>query len=200
MNDFMPEAVLNYLPYGIGLTVALVGLFILRLIFRSIINRRVRAIKDDPAMSMMDIDRMRKRGLVDETEYRAIRRALAESEIDKERRRQQAERDKLILAQVEHDPEAAKLLLSPEYQSPPAAPPPHPVAAPAVKGLAPRPALAATGAPRSPRSAPQPVSAVPAPQAQPSAAPPRRLSDLDVLLEKGAITLEEYDRLRAFMD
>lgn len=195
MNDFMPPAVMNYVPWGIGLTLALAGLFVARLIFRSLINRRVRSIKDAPAMSMMDIETMRKRGLVDETEFRAIRRALAESEIAKERRRLQAERDKFILAQIETDPEAARLLLPPELQG--AGGEPQPAAAPARQAAARSMISAAAVATRAiPPAAPPQKK----PQSAPLAAPPRRLGELDVLLEKGAITLEEYDRLRAFMD
>jgi uncharacterized protein YneF (UPF0154 family) len=66
------------------ITLALLGLFIVRLYLRSSMKKQLRA-REAMAMSMMDIDAMRKRGLVSDAEYKAIRHSLAEREVEKER-------------------------------------------------------------------------------------------------------------------
>lgn len=185
ISSFLPPAVAMYLPYGIALTLALIALFLVRLVIRSMINKRVRSIRGAPAMSMMDIDKMVKKGLLSEAETRALRHSLAQSEVDKERRRQQSEREKILLAQVAVDPEAARLLLNNDSVTDRKA---RPVLAAPANATTP----AGTTAPRpSPAAAPaKPAANAPAAVGHPT--------DLDILLEKGAISREEYERLKSF--
>lgn len=304
-RDLAPGMV-NLFVWALSVTLGLAGLFIVRLYMRAKLKKEMMA-REAMSMSMMDIDTMRKRGLVSEAEYKAIRHALAEREVDKERRRKQAERERAILAQVESDPDAARQLLNtppaeapahkgavangaaagrlgnlefpnqpqPQLQSQRPAAPQHqqqPQARPSAKPAPARPAMddleleqarifelssadmaipALLQHPASPQPTPQ-QSAPPRPTAQAKPAAPRPVtqqpvarpaqaptprpaaqqqpvvrpaqtptqqpaarptqaaapngaasgkpaSDLDVLLQKGAITPEEYQRLKAFV-
>lgn len=206
---------ISLLTWSLLMTVGIIALFFMRLYLRSSVNKKVRSIKGSPAMSMMDIDQMRKRGLVNDEEFKSIRHALAEREVHTERRRKQTERERAILAEVEHDPDAARKLLAPELQTAhretrvAPAPPPEPQATPAAQRpgrLQASPTWPATPAGAlsgnnnaAARVARPASSAAPEPAAAPSnGGNGDKPGDLDVLLDKGAITLEEYDRLRAF--
>jgi RNA polymerase sigma factor (sigma-70 family) len=86
----------NLFVWALSVTLGLAGLFIVRLYMRAKLKKEMMA-REAMSMSMMDIDTMRKRGLVSEAEYKAIRHALAEREVEKDRRRKQAERERTIL-------------------------------------------------------------------------------------------------------
>lgn len=214
--DFLP-VMKDILPWVAGVTIGLIVLLILKFFLRSSVSHKVRSIKDGPAMSMMDIDQMRKRGLVSEEEYRAIRHSLAGGEVERERRRLQAEREKTILAQVEKDPEAARLLLQTGQQETPAKPAPKAQPAPQRPQQAqpqprpqqPQPRPQPQAQPGDPLAGVQPGDplthptrivqrpAAPQPQPQPALQPKNQTSELDLLLQQGVISPEQYQRLKA---
>jgi len=186
------QGFLENLPYVILVTVALIGLLIFRVVWKSMVTRKVRRLGLDSGMSMMEIDRMRKKGIIDETEYRRIRSALAHHEVARNEDQQRIAKERAIIAQIEANPELARELIEPrpgERPRPPlnSAPPSPPQ--PGRPG-----ALAEPSYPvGDPGQWPDPLARTPPPQAP---APPSKPSDLDLLLAKGAISKEEYARLK----
>jgi uncharacterized protein YutE (UPF0331/DUF86 family) len=181
------EIVYQYLPW-IGLPLlGIVVLMIVRKMYKSSVNRKLRSMGMASGMSMMDIDQMAKKGMISPEEYRRIRHSLARHELDRTQQKLQSERERALIAQAEFDPEAARLLLA--QNNPPAKP------RPAIKHSAPQtaPGGSSPGARLSPPPLGPPIGA---PTGPPAGTPPR---DIDILLKKGIITGEEYERMKKFI-
>ena len=200
------------IPWALLGTSALIALMIFWKIWKRTVSRKVRSIEDGSAMSMMDVDTLRKRGLISEEEYRRIRSTLASREVERTQKRQRQVKEQMLLSQVEKNPLAAYQLLDldgpaapepPAPQSRPAASP-NPASAPSPVEPRPRPAASAPPSMNMPRvvqarnEARRAQAGSTSPNApQEASAKPR---DLDLLLEKGAITPEEYQRLKKFFE
>lgn len=208
------DLIARMLPWVIGATVAFIALFLTLKIWRAFFSRKVQSIGVETGMRFQDIDSLRRKGLISEEEYKKIRRSLASQESERDTDEREAERTQALMREVAVNPDAARKFLTPEQlaeaqgssrPAPPAAsgaPPDEPYPPAAVPASMNNPRVvrarneyraqtaAGAGAPAAASSAPN--SATPAPAGKPR--------DIDVLLAKGAITQEEYDRLRQFFD
>lgn len=187
------------IPWAVLGTAALIVLLVFWKIWKRMVTKKVQSIGDGSAMSMMDVDRLRKKGLVSEEEHRRIRSALASREVERTRKKQRQEQERMLLSQVEQNPLAAYQLLELDQQAPaPPAARPRPVSPSA-------PPSAEEGKARQDASPPamnmprvvQARNEALTPQAPGVSSKPR---DIDMLLEKGAITPEEYQRLKKFFE
>lgn len=183
------EVVLQYVPWLAVPAIALVVLLIVRKMVRRSVNRNVRAQGIMSGMSMMDLDQMRRQGQLSDEEYKRVRQTLARKELERSRQRAQSGDPRDILAQIELNPDSARQFITPEPDpvatKPPAPAPPEEAADDLVLEF---PTAAPPQAARpKPASAPRPAQAN----------PPR---DIDILLKKGIISREEYDRLRKFVE
>ena len=242
---------LDIMPWVLGVTISLMVLFIFWKFWRKVSDRKVRRTGQISGMQFQDIDRMKKQGVISEEEYRSIRRAMANREVQGMAERKKLEEEQQILERAEINPDALRQLLTPEQLAqadhPQAAAQPRATHEPArVEPIARTPATSTqlSAAPtRPPGAAPaQPVARQPAtpprppgtakpkaqPQPQPSMNMPRVVQarqhpaqaqsqskaqpkakspaqpkakpkgELELLLEKGAISPEEYKRLKKF--
>ena len=130
----------------------------------------------DADFHVQDVDALARRGVLTPDERRRVMQAVARREMTREENAKHAGDDRELMSLLQSDPEAARdLLAKRERQSTPKTPP-----------LTPSPT----------NKTPGPSSPTPrkdAPKSREGAAPKSR--ELDILLEKGAISREDYDRL-----
>ncbi|MEN6626430.1 MAG: hypothetical protein ABFD69_09405 [Candidatus Sumerlaeia bacterium] len=212
----------QWIPYVIGAVVLVIAFTVL---WGPIVKRNVRQ-QTFTGITVQDIDKMRREGLISEDEYKLIKHKAAERELDSMRQQTNADRERQILAEAVINPEAARKLLPPDaapetkprpLQQPAPAPP-----APAAPESAPAPQATSDlfnwgdplagidivkEAPAPPDGGvtrphpgkikvPPPQGFAPAPQAAPA---PEPAGELEILLQKGAITREDYERLKSLI-
>lgn len=197
----------EYLPWVLGGGAAIFVLLIILRIWIGMASRKVKKRGIPPGMSMMDADKMRQKGTITEEEYRKIRSALAHHELQAERDRERIEREREILARLETNPELARELIQPVPDGRRA------VSERKATAQASGPVGAGSSAPPPAQSAPprttgpssmtpprpvQPRPKAPAPNLDGDA--PFKPRDIDILFEKGAISFEEYQRLKKFVE
>lgn len=206
---------MRWMPWIIGACVAVLAV---ALLWGPIMKRNVQR-QTFSGMTVQDIEKMRKDGLISEDEYKKIKHKTAERDLDSMRHETDAEREKQILAEAEFNPDAARKLLTPEVlaeakqRSPiikPAEPAPAPQPAPiAAKPAAAKPTsdvfnwgdpLSGAGEHAQPKETPAPAVGVthPAPGKIriPPPQPAQPIGELEILLQKGAISREDYERLK----
>lgn len=108
--------VAEYLPYFIGAGVLIVLLIVATFILRAWSRSRVASIgaSGGGAMGFGDIDAMLRKGLISKEEHARIRNRLATREVERSRQQESADRDRILIAQIERDPSVARELLPPE--------------------------------------------------------------------------------------
>ncbi len=199
MNDFLglPPDVMEMLPLLLLATVAAFFIIIFIKIYAPFAARQVQNRQGVAGISMQDIERMRREGLISEDEFKQVRRKAAQRELEAGQKRQQIDLDRQILAEVEINPEAARKLLAPQQltEAQPrdeAIPPTQPAAGPSSE-----PAKH----PRPGRLRVPPPPDLPAPAEEVDEIPDKSAGkrDLDLLFEKGAISRAEYERLSKFI-
>jgi hypothetical protein len=174
------DKIAQMLPWVFGATGLFILLFISLKVWRALFGKKVKSIGLEAGMKFQDIDTLRTKGLVSDEEYRNIRHALAKREMERTVTDREAELDRQLLQEVAVNPDAArKFLVSAEATAKPGAPPPPAMNNPRVVQA---------------RKAAQTLSAEGEEKSQSA---PR---DIDVLLAKGAITQEEYARLKKFFE
>ncbi|MCE5228971.1 hypothetical protein LLG95_05165 [bacterium] len=210
------DYMMRLLPWAMVGTVVGVLLIIVAKIMGKSVERRSR--EPFTGMTVQDIDKMRRDGVISEEEYKKIRHKAAERELESMRQQNEAEQDRLILAEVELNPDAARKLLKPEQFAqqipapikPPAAQQPDISAFDWGDPLAtaePPDAVARASARDDQPVSPEAKSTVTHPQPGKIRIPPPHLEpkkeepagELELLLQKGAITREDYDRFKALM-
>lgn len=105
------DADMRWLPIA---TIGLVVLIALTMLLKAYFARRVKRQSGVQGMQYQDLDKMTKKGLVSPEEQSRIRQAMARQMTQRERELSEAERDRMILTEVEVNPEAAKKFLSAE--------------------------------------------------------------------------------------
>ncbi len=171
-------------PWVVGVTALLIVLFIFAKFWKAAVSHKV-SNQTFLGMTVQDIDKMRRDGVISEAEYKTIRHKAAERELESSRHKDEAERERIILAEAEIDPDAARKLLKPEQIRKSSAPAPAAAQPPAEPVT-----TAGWGDPLAGLAGPE--SGV----APPPAEPP---GELELLLEKGAITREDYERFKSMM-
>lgn len=182
--DFLPggDYLLRVVPWVIGVSVLFILLFLSMKIWRAVFGSKVRSIGFETGMKFQDLDTMRKKGLLSEEEYQRARHSLARHETERTANEREMARTAQLMQEVAVNPEAARKFLTDE-----------PATAPTAGAMprAPQPAM------NNPRVVQARNAARTAP---PEATTLNKPRDIDLLLEKGAITQEEYDRLRKFFE
>ena len=196
MFDNMQDMQVVYLFFVGAVLAILVLLFLMRLA-----RGKSRHSESLPNLMMFsDIEKMKKEGMISEEEYRRIRGRAAEKELARSKEEDRVEREISQLEKVRLNPDMARDLLSEEDLRRAAArkkelealrkgkaretelPTPEFEPGPVV------PTKPASAPPSPPKTAP--------PHAPASAAPGNRMSELDILLEQGAISKTDYMRLK----
>ena len=160
------EYVTDMLPWVVGATAVFLVLFIFVKIWKAAVSNKVKSIGTQAGMTMQDIDSMKGRGLISEEEQRRIRQTMARRILEEGREARRAQQEQEILLEAQIDPDAVRKLVD-------------------------RPPSDEQLAPPRPQAPAASELSEPTPSAQ-----PRKLGQLEVLLEKGAISLEEYERLK----
>jgi uncharacterized membrane protein len=187
----------QYLPYVIAALVIFILLVIFLMIYKPFARNKMKHIRPS-GMTMGDIEKMRKEGLVSEEEYRKIRRKMSEREVGEVRAKANTEMQKALLDQAKVDPEAARQLWTPEELAQiearqaaagtkPAAPAQSSRERPTLRPVEPSMNMPRVAQERRRAEAPNQAGA------------PSQPGELDLLLQKGAISPEEYERLKKFV-
>ncbi len=201
-----------YFRYGGFGVLLIVILFLLRLLIRSAVNKRVKSIHAD-GMGFMDVEQMRKKGLITEEEYKGVRKRLAERQLKQMKEQEESKKTVELLHAVEMNPELARTLIPIESK-----PNPPSLQSAAIKSP-PSPSSSNPSHSPSPSSPPPPTFSTPSTAEQSSEivtpgdplSDPRYLKkiapspastekskkskDLEDLFAKGLISREEYNRL-----
>lgn len=209
-GDASLDNTMGMFPWVAGASAVFVILFIFAKVWKATVSHKV-ANQTFTGMTVQDIDKMRRDGIISEAEYKTIRHKAAERELESLRHKEEAERERLILSEAAINPDAARKLLKPEQIQKP------PVAEPRIDPVAPQaqqqekpykmfdwgdplasvdesPTPAASAQHSASITHPQPGKIrVPPPQAEKTAAS----GELELLLEKGVITREDYERFKA---
>lgn len=226
--DFLGSTyLLDIMPWAIGVTVAFLLLFVFLKMWRRIVTKKVRRMGGVSGMQMQDADALKKKGLITPEEHRKIRQAMANREMERMSAQRRDEHERDILAQAEINPDAVVGLLTPEElqegRARKAAAKSREVRSapesPTTQAPARRPARSETPdrtrpLPQAAKTPPEPAMNMPRvvqsrrkavgpeqgkPAAPSEGQPPAKApGELEVLLEKGAISPEEYQRLKEF--
>jgi uncharacterized membrane protein len=210
--------------WAVGAIFVAILLIIFTFIWRRIVAGRVRSQTTIPGMDFTDVERMRKEGLVNEEEYKTIKRKVAERTLAETRKDRQSAEDEMILRQAAVNPDAVRQFVAPETDegeaetarpapatrpAPGRSAPPRPAQRPpAPTAETPGDPLAGLTSAGTPQTPPKPSMNMPraAAEKQRSVGPPTPgdpatpggKSELDLLFEQGAISREEYERLKGF--
>lgn len=203
--------------FFVGAVLAILALlFLLRLV-----RGKSRRSESRPNLMMFsDIEKMKKEGLISDEEYRRIRGRAAEKELARAKEEDRVEREISEIEKVRLNPDLARDLLSEEELRRAATrkkelealrqgkaretelPTPEFELGPVVQARRPT-AATSPNPPVSPWSSTPPSNPAPpsSPQKMPTpgsapAAPGNRMSELDILLEQGAISKADYMRLK----
>ncbi len=167
-------------------TVAVIALIIFAYILHSLSRRGSSGLPG--SMSFMDVEQMRKKGLISEQEYKHIRSKLAQRELERSKDQERIEKERGIIAQVEQNPALAHTLLTHEELE-------KVRAREAQKGMQ-RPGGQAQPAAAPSMNMPRVAQA----RMEETTEGEKKKREIDILLEKGAITRDEYDRLKKFFE
>jgi len=226
--DFLGSYYLiDIMPWALGTTVAFILLLIFWKMWRRIVTNKVRRMGGVSGMQMQDADALKKKGLITPEEHRKIRQSMANREMEHMSAQRRDEHEREILAQAEINPDAVVGLLTPEElregrarkaagksrkglvspEPPTAQVPARRLARLETPDRTHRPPPATNAPPEPAMNMPRVVQsrrkAVGREQGKPAAPtegqpPAKSPGELEVLLEKGAISPEEYKRLKEF--
>lgn len=188
--------------FGAGIIICSIIYFI---IWRRVLPGRNTQQQSVAGMHFTDVERMRKEGLISEEEYRSIKRKVAERTLAQTKAESDVARDRMILEQAAINPDAVRELIDAKKaarkaEQEAAAPRQRPAATEATAGDP----LAGLSREPAQGTAPQPSMNNPRVVAEKQRAAADRAtggegnSELDLLFEKGAISREEYERLKSF--
>lgn len=202
----------NMFSYGIYVAIALAALVIVKIGWKGIVTRSVRSQQAQSGMDFGTLDKMKGAGAISDEEAKKIRQAMARQMLQHTEEERRALEERSILAQAAYDPDAARALLPEQYRDknntpapagdarkkPEPAPEPEPeikLERPSDLGIfatpaddAPRPAPSAT-TPLFNKETPETARQKPHQKPQPK-------GELEILLEKGVLTREQYDALK----
>jgi uncharacterized membrane protein len=201
------QYLVEFMPYIIGSAVLIIAFIVFLNLYKPFARNKIKNIKTS-GMTFMDIEQMRKAGLLSEEEYRNVRRKVGERELADARRKATLEEQAAILERARLDPDAARELLTPAELA----------IAQARRAAAEAGEAEPAGAARPPKLEPErPVLRPPRPsmkmprvleerrlaqaenQSAPASGEARKAGELEILLKKGAISREEYDRLKKYV-
>lgn len=171
--------------------VGVVFFFCLLLLLIKLFRSKSSASEQHNLMMFTDIEKMKNAGLIDEEEYRKIRSRAAHQELERSKEKERIERDLILVDQAKVNPDLAREMLTEEEIQSAAV---HKKELEALRHHT-------AESPAGPQAQAQRPSPPPAPKETPPATTPEapsRESELDTLLQKGAIGKEEYERLKKF--
>jgi len=211
-----------YYPYLIAAVVIVITLYIVMYIRRPMVRNKIHNTQVS-GMTIGDIDRMRKEGLLSEEEFRRVRRKMSEREVSSMLNKTKLDAQSMILEAAKTDPSAALQLLTPEERAivearkkkaaaeaaqgewPTDAHPTQAMGAAARADqeairipIPPEPAMNMTRVVEERRRAQAAQELAEASNAGQTPSEGGQAGELDVLLQKGAISQAEYDRLKKF--
>lgn len=102
--------------WAVLITILMVFIFVGRFALRSMVNKRVRGI-NEVGMTFMDIEKMKRTGLISDEELKEVRKRLAQRELAEHTAdTKQGLSAAQILATIEADPSTARQLLPPSSE------------------------------------------------------------------------------------
>jgi uncharacterized membrane protein len=189
--------------WAASVPVLVVLFFFARLVIRSLVNKRVHSIETFTS-GLLDLDSMRRKGMISEEEYKTMRKRVAERQLQQLNEQTASRNTMQVLTAIERNPSLAGKLLpevaqaagtrgAGENRELPSTPP-----SPEAPLLRKPPPSRADVLPGDPLSDPRFVE-----QAAPPRGGHRRKRpplDLDSMLAKGLISKEEYERLLSLQE